>query len=92
MACSSSLTSWVARSAHAIQLDVISCVASDLREKGALRTHFLQVIWISLDGIMVDDDQSSDFLSDFLMMYLGINWQLTLLLSFCFLWLFLQLL
>ncbi|XP_071924458.1 protein ILITYHIA-like isoform X2 [Coffea arabica] len=45
MACSSSLTSWVARSARAFQLDVISCIASDLKEKGALRMgylHFLQ--------------------------------------------------
>ena len=33
MACSSSLTSWIARSALAIQLDVISCIASDLKEK-----------------------------------------------------------
>ncbi|XP_071922276.1 protein ILITYHIA-like isoform X1 [Coffea arabica] len=55
LACLSSLAYWAARSAVAIQQDVVSFIASGLKEKEALRRGFLRclrVIWKNNDAVI----------------------------------------
>ncbi|KAL3520591.1 hypothetical protein ACH5RR_018740 [Cinchona calisaya] len=55
LACLSSLASWAARSADAIQQDVLSFIASGLKEKEALRRGYLRclrVIWKNTDAVI----------------------------------------
>lgn len=55
LACLSSLASWAARSAVAIQQDVVSFIASGLKEKEGLRRGYLRclrVIWKNNDAVI----------------------------------------